>query len=436
MKNILMITYYFPPHTSVAVHRILRFLKHLPRLEWIPFVLTVGSNNRFHYNEDSYSIIPKGIKVVRAKEIEPWKIVDLFQRVLPNVAPKLREYIQMCLVPDRQIGWLISAYLNAKQIIKKKRIDLIYSVSSPYTAHLIGFLLKRSTQLPWVADFRDEWSFRPGFLPHSKPRKKLEKLLERKILKAADAVIAATNTYERQFRALAPLESPHKFVTITNGFDKDLFDFSLRPSSVSADKMRIVYAGSFLRVQTPTHFLSALKDLLADSIISPKSIEVILVGNTRMYLYLQKEEPLLEKVLSIVGHVPLEMAVEYIRSSDLLLLIVASARGKGNIPAKTFQYIASGKPILALVPPDGEAARLISLTRTGYVVKPEDKEMIKQVLTDLYLKWQKKRLKINPNLDEIFKYESETLTKNLVQVFDKLIIQSYRSNNTNNRLHF
>jgi hypothetical protein len=45
-------------------------------------------------------------------------------------------------------------------------------------------------------------------------------------------------------------------------------------------------------------------------------------------------------------------------SRSLLLVPDAGGRGKGVLSGKVYEYIAAGRPILAVVPPDGAAAAL------------------------------------------------------------------------------
>jgi glycosyltransferase involved in cell wall biosynthesis len=58
------------------------------------------------------------------------------------------------------------------------------------------------------------------------------------------------------------------------------------------------------------------------------------------------------------------------------------------LSTKIFEYLAAGRPILAAVPPDGEAAELIRETGAGVVVAPDDVDGIAAALTDLEQRWR------------------------------------------------
>jgi glycosyltransferase involved in cell wall biosynthesis len=68
----------------------------------------------------------------------------------------------------------------------------------------------------------------------------------------------------------------------------------------------------------------------------------------------------------------------------LLLVPDAGGRGKGVLSGKVFEYIAAGRPILAVVPPDGAAAELVRETGSGIVAAPDDVDAIKTALVELH----------------------------------------------------
>jgi glycosyltransferase involved in cell wall biosynthesis len=68
----------------------------------------------------------------------------------------------------------------------------------------------------------------------------------------------------------------------------------------------------------------------------------------------------------------------------LLLVPDAGGRGRGVLSGKVFEYLAAGRPILAVVPPDGAAADLVRETGAGIVVAPDDGAGIRAALEDLH----------------------------------------------------
>jgi glycosyltransferase involved in cell wall biosynthesis len=98
--------------------------------------------------------------------------------------------------------------------------------------------------------------------------------------------------------------------------------------------------------------------------------------------------------VALIDHVPRRRSLELQRESEALLLLIpeAGGRGRGVLSGKVFEYIAAERPILAVVPPDGAAARLIRDTGAGVVVAPEDVDGIREALVDLHARWRDRGL--------------------------------------------
>src|SRR5439155_9020565 len=89
--------------------------------------------------------------------------------------------------------------------------------------------------------------------------------------------------------------------------------------------------------------------------------------------------------VELIDHVPRRESLRLQRESDVLLLLIpeAGGRGRGVLSGKVFEYLAAERPILAVVPPDGAAAELIQETHAGVVAPPEDVDAIRAALTGL-----------------------------------------------------
>jgi len=89
--------------------------------------------------------------------------------------------------------------------------------------------------------------------------------------------------------------------------------------------------------------------------------------------------------VELVPYASHRRALELQRDSEALLLLIpdAEGRGRGILSGKVFEYLAAGRPILAVVPPDGAAAELIRQTGAGVVVAPDDIDGIEQALVSM-----------------------------------------------------
>ena len=106
--------------------------------------------------------------------------------------------------------------------------------------------------------------------------------------------------------------------------------------------------------------------------------------------------------VEIVDYVPRRRSLELQRESEALLLLIpeAGGRGRGVLSGKVFEYIAAERPILAVVPPDGAAAKLIRDTGVGLVAAPEDVDGIRAALVAMHARWRAGELDAPPLSDE------------------------------------
>ena len=104
---------------------------------------------------------------------------------------------------------------------RRQHYDVAYSSSGPFTSHLIGLVLKRTTGRPWVAELRDGWYRwnRAIFPDYPAWRDGLERRLEAVALRSADRVVLVTERMANAFRCqYADLPADH-FAVVPNGFD-------------------------------------------------------------------------------------------------------------------------------------------------------------------------------------------------------------------------
>jgi glycosyltransferase involved in cell wall biosynthesis len=198
------------------------------------------------------------------------------------------------------------------------------------------------------------------------------------VARRADAIVAAADAIADEARSLNPRG---RVVTIENGCD---FDDFAGIEYARSDVFRLTHTGSFFGRRDPKPFLRAL----ADSGL--EDVHVRFVGDFR-----PGDREFLDGLglggrVELIDYVPRRRSLELQRESDALLLLIpeAGGRGRGVLSGKVFEYIAAERPILAVVPPDGAAARLIGETGVGVVAAPEDVDGIRAALVDLHRRWR------------------------------------------------
>jgi glycosyltransferase involved in cell wall biosynthesis len=381
--KVLIVALYFPPAGGAGVQRPLKLAQHLPELGVETHVLAPDDPKWLHADE---TLEPPAKAIVhRARNLGPAArrpAEELYGRAgLSRLALRATLTARALLVPDASVLWNVTAVPAALRLVRRHGIDVVLTTSPPGSVHLVGAAAKRATGVRWVADLRDSLvSF-----AHRRREIRGERALARLVARQADAIVAASRPIARETAALGPRG---RLVVIENGADFDEFaGLAYTPGA----RFRITHAGSFFGRRDPRPFLDALAR-------SPQDVIARFVGDFR-----SRDRDYAERIgvgdrLELVPFAPRREALALQRDSEALLLLIPEADGRGRavLSGKVFEYLAAERPILAAVPPDGEAAALIRETGGGIVVAPDDVDGLAAALADLHGRWRAGRLDGTP----------------------------------------
>jgi len=423
MKKVLIITCLFPPTNGIGVMRVLKYVKYLSEFGWHPTVLTVA-NPREPYDYALLKEIPKEVQIFRTQAIvNPSSYSNSeSQANTKRIHPKksllhLYRKFKSVFFTDMLMGWIPSAIQKGIEIARKQKIDLIFVTAPPFSAYISGCFLKKKLDIPLIVDFRDAWvtgrAQRRNF--NSKP-KHGDRILERQVVNISDKVITATKLITQMMEQRYP-KSQKKFLTITNGFDSDDLK-EVKGSYARNEKFTISYTGSFPDMRTAKYFLKAVEKLISEQEDLNNNLSVSFIGSMKPNERLMLAQEPLRNVATSTPFIPHREAIQKMYESDVLLLVVYS--GAGVLTGKIFEYIGVGRPILALVPSNGEAAQLIKENEFGFVVPPKNVEAIKEAIYNLYLQWKEGSLKRSNDPNKVKCFDRINLTKKLAEVFDEI----------------
>ncbi len=414
MRRVLVISYLFPPMGGVGVQRTLKFVKYLRDFGWEPFVLAARPPRHGLRDESLLADLPQGVSVTRTRAIIPpqslpWRVRDFITRWILTI--------------DEQVGWLPFAQRAGLEIIRDHHIDLVYSTSTPYTAHCVARYLHAQTRLPWVADFRDPWVGNANLHFATPFHRKFVESKERQVIQQADHIQVVSPPMAEAFTSRYDGLSASRLTCLPNGFDAQ--DFAhIQPAARAQDRFTLVYTGSFYaHGRTARSFLEAISSALQHGAIPRQALDIQLVGNLGNATLEWITELGLNDIVQTPGFIPHDQSLARLFSADVLLLIVGDAADSAGVyTGKLFEYLAAQKPILCLAN-GGVAADLVLKSRTGRVVPPEAVDQIKENLVEMYQAWKEGLLQIQPNQPLIQSFERKQLTERLAVIFDGLINQ-------------
>jgi glycosyltransferase involved in cell wall biosynthesis len=407
-----MVAYHYPPEGgSSGVLRTLKFSKYLPEYGWQPHVLTLRES--FYAVRDDRLLldIPEEVRVHRTFGIDTVRHLGFRGRHLALLA-----------IPDRLVGWIPFAVARGLRVIGREGIDALYSTCPAPSAHLIAWLLHRITGVPWLADYRDPW-IEEGIFP--KPgtlRYKFESSLEAKVIRDCTYMIATTPHLAREFANRYPYFNEKRFRVVFNGYDEA--DFTGLNGSSWPKQFEIIHAGLLSRsYRNPFGFLEVVSELLKKGLLPPALLRISFIGSGSWAdsdEFRRGIEGLgLEQIVKIENRVSHREALERMASAAVLLLMQASDDTRALIPAKAFEYLRVGRPILSLTLP-GATAELLQDVVNCFTVDPSDRQSLAAALLALHRSWSDRCVTavVARHLD---RYERRNLTRELSNVLNMAV---------------
>jgi glycosyltransferase involved in cell wall biosynthesis len=398
-RRVLVLAYFFPPLGGAGVQRTLKFVKYLPEYGWDPVVVTTDSRAYPAADQSLAGDIPAGLPVIRAHESGSFRRLARAAARVP-----ISHATAPFTWPDETIGWAPGAVRDARAAVRRYSPDVLYTTSSPYTAHLAGLVVARLERLPWVLDFRDEWSLNPYLSDLPWPIGTANRLAERAVLRRAARVIQAADYFQ--------LVDAREHVTVPNGVDEQ--DFEGDPPPVVMDRFRIAYVGTLYGKRDAAPVLAALARLVDSRRVDPDRLELRAVGN----LWSAPSIPRGVQVTA-TGYVPHDEAIREMRAASVLLLY--EPPGSLAMTGKVFEYLASARPVLCVAPPENRAARLVEELGAGVVASPDDASAVDRAIEQLYRRWLNGDLHSQPGVSTgvIARFSRRRLTGQLAAVLSE-----------------
>lgn len=347
-RRLLVVVYAYPPSSLSAAVRWGALTKYLAELGHSVTVVTSDSFGT--------SAAPDPVHVVRPRSLE--------------TAPVTR---RRALNP--RVAWAPFAARAARRLLREQSYDCLITTSPPESAHLVGLLVGRRRPT-WIADFRDGWCFQPYTVRfRTEGALAVDRRLEQRVAQTADLTVGVTRPIADDLAERLGTRS--RF--IPNGWDPAA-SLPDEPNPVPdglTDGLRLVYTGGLWGEwgRTPEPLFRAMKEVASDE--DGLRIKLVHAGVLKPEDRALIESTGVSDLFEHLGQLHRADALALQRSADALVLI--TSRNSSEATGKLFEYLAAGKPILALAA-GNEAERIVRETNTGVAVSPDDVHAIADAL--------------------------------------------------------
>ena len=344
LRPILFFAFYFRPAVTSGVQRAGRFFRYLPEFGFQPIVIASSQSGR----EEG---LPGVHWVPHPSEPQP-----------PGWAERAASFLHRISPYNEQWQWVPHAVAAGLSLARKHRPVALLSTSPPVGAHLAARLVQRQTGLPWVADFRDPIVNNPArSRRYTGP---YDRALESMVLRHAGRATAVTDVMIEELRVRRPGEAG-KAHLLWNGFDPA--ETPPRIERPAGERHILLHAGLLYRLRYPWTLFRALERLVDNERLNPSRFCLRFLGPVENLEGLCAD-PCVARLLAWGcfeadgRNVPRDEAQRQTSQAHSLLLIdfVNQARRGYAAPAKIFDYVLTGRPVLATTDPDSPVDRILA----------------------------------------------------------------------------
>jgi len=428
VKQLLFITYFWPPSGKATLHWPLKIIKHLPENNWQPIVLTTDEDTFTQKDFSLLNDVDPNLRVYKSKAFEPFDIYRKFIGKKPDekliasetisttnrsLTHKISVWIRMnFFIPDARVGWNLSAVKAGKQIVNENKIDAIVSIGPPHSSHLIGRKLSRKFNIPFVPILIDPWVdiiYYRGF-KRSKPTLCIDNRLEKSVLEGSTHTIFITESMREDYI--------NKYNFIKNkssvlywGYNEDDFEsisqtiFSKKSKVLEKETHKtLVHAGNIFDYQNPENLWKTIrkKNDTGDK------FKIKFLGTIGPAIKKSIEQNGLSKITEYIGFLPYKEMLLELSKADYLLVCATEKR---HVPGKLFEYLRTGKPIIAFGQDNEEVNKIFQEANAGVLFKYNEDVSRFFELAETF----------KTDYNSVKQYDRKIISQNLTEILNKVV---------------
>jgi glycosyltransferase involved in cell wall biosynthesis len=414
-KEILYLSYHFPPYSNILSNRATEFSKRLIESGYKIFVVSAKNNKNAPIDKE----LLKSVDSPLIKNAQVYNLSFSSSGMASSVKKIsfLKELFNIFLF----FNWLPLSFVKGSQIIRKNNIRIIYTSAPPFFSLVLGYLLKKFYKIPLVVEYRDPWSDNPYVLGNmSELTKKNYNKIEKKVLKTSDAIIAISEGLKEYFIETFPLITQEKKVfVLPNGLDID--------STLATD---VVFPPTNKIVFTFTGKLYGLRDLkpLIKIVSSVKdlgklkgiSLNINVFGRYNFkYLSNLIQKYKVTEHFSLHGFISRDECLKKI-SESTLTLHVGENFDYPTISFKVWDYLSMRKKIVYLGRVESFTARFLKDNNLGFTIPVNNHDLGVKKFISLIDRLKSNQIKLEVEPKQLLAYTWGELTQKLIDIFEKI----------------
>lgn len=424
LRTVLIISRYFPPLFDIGGKRAYRFALHLPEHGWRPIVLA-GPIAPGYPVDPTPLDLPATTHVVRDYTPRWWREQRLgfadgtqAEPIADQDFRGLRWWLaaQRRLPLKREVLLAPRTALLVRRLMRTTPIDLVFATAPPWAALVHGLCASGVAAVPLCLDLRDPWSL--GFLNPLSAHwiRWVERHAEAGLFRRADRVIFTCEDAARAYRALYPALPAGRFAVIHNSFEPA----QRPPPQPPAPRATLVHFGNCYGPRSLEPVLRALAELRRRGVVSmPRLLNLgrVLGSDLRLAERLGVRDAFDHQTM-----LPYAEGLRALAGADLQILL-ACGGGAPYIPAKFFDYLLSGRPVLCIAPA-GEVTRLVEEMGVGRSALPSDVAAIADIIADAAR--CRGGTDARPNPSAIERFAAPNTARRLARLFDEILAERGR----------
>jgi hypothetical protein len=435
--RVLALSYFYPPIGGAGVQRNLRLTTHLSELGVELTVVTGAAKSESRWSPHDASLAASTSPEIKVRRI---------QEPEPSMTPLRARLERLARVESEWSRWWNRGAI-AEGARVGRDVDLVWALMQPYASTRPAAELASQLRVPWVADLADPWALDEMLVYPSALHRRLAMREMRHALASAAGIVMSTTEAASRLVSSFPELAGRPVIVGPVGWDVE--DFSAPVTPRSDPVFRVVHTG-YLHTdlgrkqrsrERVRRWLGGARDgvdiLTRSHVYLVQAIDALLERRPelhgRLEVWLAGVQTAADhdvaggrEYIRMLGYVDHSSAVDLMRSADLLFLPMhelSPGIRASIVPGKTYEYIASGRPILAAVP-EGDARDILREAGTADVCGPSEVRRMTEILerrVDGFLANEPPPV---PAGDVAERYEYGHLARELERFFDRLVLEA------------